>query len=298
MTCPFPPCRWYGQAIEQQARFGDPETNHVIPIHDVKGDGFWFGRCPGSSLIVPNITDAGRSVIVDGMAAYERMARERMQKTAEEAARNLPDRREGESLMNYFIRRDGERVPLPNTDGIADLIRKHGARVDPRVELNDYFPGRPGDPIEPGTGDDQALPVPTHADVTPLGKAGQQMDNAKDNLNALIAACGAGIDSYIEDLTRVLGQIELAQSLRAVADVTAMNTQQLMIVTLGTEQAGSPQAARDMIAMTRLSRTTLSGSGAQSVIQGLAAAHEAIAAALNQAQAARTNATAYLAMPK
>lgn len=301
MTCPFPPCRWYGPAIEQQARFGDPETNMVLPIHDVQGEAYWFGRCPGSQLVVPELTAAGEAVIRSAMAEYSKrrlamLARRVEQEKAEQAARELLKRRPGESLIDYFARTEGP-VALPNTEGIAELIRKHAARVDPRVDLEDYFPGRPADAPEPGVGDAPDMPVPPNADVTPLGRAGE-MDNAKDNLNALIAACGASLDSYIEDLSRVLGLIERTQAMRVVANETVTNAQQLMIITLGSDPQGSPQPARDMIAMTRLSRTTLSGGGAQSVVLSLAAAHEAILAALNQANSARANATAYLAMPK
>lgn len=286
ITCPFSPCGWFGEPIRQQARFGDPETNWVMPIHEVVGEGSWFGRCPGSMLIVPEVTSAGLAVL--GSAHREYLKRKIERQRAEQ-------QREAERAA---AEPDGP-VTLPNTSGIADLIRKGAARVDPRLggDMDAYFPGRPADAPEPGPGDPPA-PLPEaaeHATIVPLGGT---MDNARSNLNALITLCASGLASTIEDLARVMGQIERAQSLLVNADETAKNAQQLIMVTVGTDSSNEPEPARNMKAMAALGRTTMSGSADQSVTWSLDAAHEAVTAAMNQFQAAKLAAEQYLAMPK
>lgn len=294
MRCPFPPCEWDEEPLRQQARFGSDEVNLVMPMHEVVGDDSWYGRCPGSMLIVPVLTPRGAAVIAEALPGFAtrkhnrltaRIERARAEATAAEAAAAEAG------------------VPTKSVDGIAEMLLKHGPRVDPRLSNSDYFPGRPADAPEPGP-DDPPDTLPAAAKdalIINLNKytGAEVHDSARDNLNSLVTLCVHNAAGVIEDLSRVQAAIERAQGMLAAADETAGNTRQLMTMTVGAQtDTGQPEPARTMVAMMALGHTTMVGNGDQSIKQSLAAALDAVAAAMNQVAAAKTAAEEYRGMPK
>lgn len=299
--CPFPPCQWQGEPLHYRVSPSSTDTNSVLPLHDVVGPHAWFGRCPGSSLYVPTSPDGAR-VIADTIPMFVRALNRRIaehyrREVAAGPGPTIPPA--NESNLDRVLREVEERggPPPPTTDGIVGLLRRHGPNVDPRARNEDYFPGRPADAPEPGPNDPPAaLPAAAKdAEIVPLGG---QMDNARDNLTAMIRAAGAAAGETVSGLAMIRGQIETAQSLLVATDVTAVQALSLMRVAVGADASGAPQAARDMVAMMNFGRTTMVGNADESVTWALDAAHNAITAAISRVMAAQQHAATYAAMPR
>lgn len=298
VRCPFPPCYWEGEPPVRKLPIwdgprlvGSTETNSVLPIHEVVGPHEWFGRCPGSQLVVP-VTARGAEVVQTALAAFVRALRGKVEQHYAKWDAQRPET--FDEILDKL--RAGYEPPAPTTDGIADALlgKAHGV---PPSTVPDYFPGRPADAPEPGPGDPPDTPPPAaaHADITPLGGA---VDNARDNLTAMILAARASATSLIAELLAIRARVEQAQSALVAADMTAVQTLSLMRIAVGADLSGAPQVAQDMVAMTNFGRTTMVGNGVESVTWSLDATHNALTAAIARIQAGEANATAYAAMPR
>jgi hypothetical protein len=126
----------------------------VYPIHDVEGPAAWFGRCPASQFIVPRLTDRAKQHLRESLASYGRQLVERLERAKPEATAlrddSLPDATWQQLFRDVF--------------GSASPTKRSGRPED------DYFPGRPGDPPEPGRGERPGGSVPPGVDGESLGK--------------------------------------------------------------------------------------------------------------------------------
>jgi hypothetical protein len=182
---------------------------------------------------------------------------------------------------------------MPPTEGVDAVFGTvfggdHGGRGNHRTD-DEYFPGRPGDAPEPGTGDAPAAIVPEGVHGVSRGKAAG-MESARDQLIATthltIQAAGqaqeqcAAITVAIEELDgRVLAdlieKIEAAQVMASAA--------------VGASGAGSlPESAERMTANLAAARST-----AEDVQAALQLATVRIAAVHGSLAAAVDNATTY-----
>lgn len=73
MRCPFPPCH---ANVEPKTFRTDPKdatkTTTLVPIHDVEGPNWWFGRCPASNFRVPELTPHARYVLAQALKSFAR----------------------------------------------------------------------------------------------------------------------------------------------------------------------------------------------------------------------------------
>lgn len=310
MKCPFGPCQWDGEPIEQQARFGEPETNRVIPIHDVRGEASWFGRCPGSMLIVPAITPAGMSVLGAAMKAYlkRKIEREREAKRREEATaaaeweRKFPGRGRDEGLLDYYA-----RVGPPDSDGepgIVDMLRTHGPHIDPRVAAEDYFPGRPADAPEPGPGDPPAPLPPAAKDaliinldeyLPPKTNPGRATvsDSARGSLATMIATVINRLEDVQRDLTGMMSTVDRLLAVRGSMEHNIEAAASLARAAIGSD-ASAPENATSMLSFISLTSVVITGAADESIEGSLQALSDSTRAALQRCGKALTEARAYL----
>lgn len=187
MPCPFSPCEAERVLIVHRTDPAD-ETKRVrvYPLHDVEGPASWFGRCPASMLIAPNLSSAGMGVLRDAMDQYRRMVNERYQAALEK------EQRVSEAIHDLIDH--PERYP--------DRVRP----APPSVE--DYFPGRPADAPEPGAGEQPTAPVP--AGVWGVRHGGANMSTREQHLALVNAAIenAADIQELAAGVTESLDRLD------------------------------------------------------------------------------------------
>jgi hypothetical protein len=149
----------------------------VYPIHDVEGPASWLGRCPASQFIVPKLTQRAKQHLAESLAAYERRLAENI-RLARMTAATARARAELDPLLPPGQRKLGAVLGEDPFGNVIDLRTgdyvepRPGARVGRRTHRpnDDYFPGRPGDPPEPGRGEKPGGSVPPGVDGESLGK--------------------------------------------------------------------------------------------------------------------------------
>jgi hypothetical protein len=179
-------------------RPGSEDTETVVPIHEVVGDGSWFRRCPASGILVhPGgaIGTRARVVLRDGAEHFRRMSEDRINARFVAEATAVP--REAE--------------PLPTVmDGWLALEARSQQRQEP-PDVEDYFPGRPADAPGPGGGEAPDQPVPDNVTAIPYG--GRPMDSMRDQLTALIDLAEQGFTNCGDELTGIAEIIDTTRNL-------------------------------------------------------------------------------------
>jgi hypothetical protein len=85
LACPFPPCTAHIEPVTHRTDPADPsKTVLVVPMHDVQGPAGWFGRCPASMFIVPELTDAAKSVLAESLKTFASMFAHRITRESED----------------------------------------------------------------------------------------------------------------------------------------------------------------------------------------------------------------------
>jgi hypothetical protein len=190
MKCPFAPClAQYEPIVHRLDPYDATKTAMVYPIHEVVGQGSWFGRCPASQLMVPFITPRGRQVLSDGVKQFIRQHGERINAEAERI-RERPSQ-----LVHDAI----DKATRPNR------------QTPPSVE--DYFPGRPADAPEPGVGDKPDAKLPPTQIGYKAGKA-ETVSTLEQHL-AMLAATRRKIGEAQDAVARAIEGIEALEAATA-----------------------------------------------------------------------------------
>lgn len=127
--------------------------------------------------------------------------------------------------------------PLDPSD-LADAERggvSFGAGPDRPVE--EYYPGRPADAPEPGPGEPPAVTLPLDAPITltPLGRTA--MDNAREQLLALISATIEQVGQAQDALAKLTSQLDAADGYTAVIEQEIAAAEALLNMTIGSSGA-------------------------------------------------------------
>lgn len=195
MQCPWSHCFAMALPIRQRT---DPldttKTVTVYPVHNVIGSNQWFGRCPASQLIVgQRLTAAGVAVLTAADKQYTRMLAERIIKAHGQAREELGEHADSRSITQWM----------------KDHLLTRPAPPDEQ----DYFPGRPADAPEPGTGERASMPVPLDQPGYQLGRAAEMA--SRDTHVEMIAATRSKIGE---------AQDALASALRSLEDLEQAST--------------------------------------------------------------------------
>lgn len=229
MWCPFLMC---GADIEPVTHRTDPydetATVLVMPIHDVVGIGSWFGRCPASHLIVPGLTERGKLELRKAFSSYMRQLLKRRPELG------IPKGEAGSPITGDG-RLGGQIYPEP-------------------PHITDYFPGRPADAPEPGTGEGAASPIPPTVSVTPLGRAGD-MSDARTEMRAHLAKAKQGAGE-MQELTAILTNHldDIAPVLKRLSDKHEETVTALRAAVGSMSEAGGVSAAQLATAVSALAR--------------------------------------------
>jgi hypothetical protein len=240
-TCPFRPCRAF-LFVEHRAPSSDRlnERVDVYPLHDVVGEHSWYGRCPGSSLLMP-LSERGREVLADNMGYFERRLAERKL----EAARL--------NITTEATREANEAIEAEKRAGTLGHLDRPG---------EDYYPPRPSDTEEAqDSGAAAALETPDVQGI-PMGR-NSVSDAMRDQTIALanLAATGA------EQLGLIaMGIVNLAQALEQQiieAQEKADAVYQLTLAAVGS--SNPPDPAQSALAASLAAIEALQNCGARIV---------------------------------
>lgn len=259
MLCPWSHCAAMALPLTHRTDPRDTSVTAIVfPIHDVIGRSSWFGRCPASQLIIePGLTEAGRAVLAAADVQHARMLAEReggRKRRIAEIVHNMIDDVAGDDPM---VAADGTRYKYPpgTPEGYDERRKKRHLRVVPPDE-SDYFPGRPADAPEPGTGEPPAEPVPANVGGGPLGKAENM--SSRDTLVAMIAATRTKIGETQEAVATCLSALEALEAASTLLGPSSESAVRLGVGAVGNSN-DAPDDAVNMLHMLYGAKETASG---------------------------------------
>jgi hypothetical protein len=241
MPCPFPPCTAHLVPKRWLARSDRPgEISTTYPIHDVEGSGAWFGRCPASQLVVPQLTEAGQQVIADALRHYARQFGDRINREAE----------------GIVVTENDEIAPVDPPPVSPANITQWLVTGSPRKlrPVDDYFPGRPADAPEPGVGEQPVKPVPLTQPGHPLGKAAEV--STREELNHLIDLVKLKVAEALDASAQVTDAMDKARAANASLAMLVDAANALSRAAVGTG-ADRPEPAERMAEQLFLATQTM-----------------------------------------
>ena len=220
VTCPFLPCKgkwWVGADLGESTRI--PQHHPIGMPATYTG---WLPWCPGAGIFVRKSTshpfnEPDVAKLQRALSAYQ--ARLRAIAAGDDLA-------------------GAPYVPL------AELI-EHGRPADP---TNEYFPGRPADAPEPGTGEPPAAPVQIGTGHH-LGRA--EMDNSHSTTQGLVGLAINQMGLTQDLLARITAAIDEGESLAVAAESQVRAVQSLVISAVGTgaDAGDSGEAMAEHVAL-------------------------------------------------
>jgi hypothetical protein len=151
-----------------------------------------------------------------------------------------------------------EDISIPTPSEVAAF--EHGGLslgVGPDRPSGEFFPGRPGDAPEPGPGEAPVETVPWDAPITGETLGRRNVDNARDQLQALLAAVVEQAAQGQETLAKATAMVESLGSYRAAAEQAVIATESLVGIAVGMSSE-LPQSAQEMRASILLAKDRLS----------------------------------------
>lgn len=165
--------------------------------------------------------------------------------------------------------------------------------LQPSRPYDDYFPGRPADATEPATGEAPALPVPEGVSGQSLGNQAI-MDNARDNLRALVSLAINGFGQTQDRLARITNALDMIETLVYEAETQCDAAIALARAAVG-DTGTAPEPAVNMVATAAVGRSTIiAGDGVRGMIS---LARSRVAMAYSSMQAASAHGNAYNRLP-
>lgn len=141
--------------------------------------------------------------------------------------------------------------------GVIDRTGLHlGRPVD--APKDSYFPGRPADAPEPGVGERPAGRAPLDIGGGFLGRAA--VENARDQLRALLAMTISHMGMAQDTLARITGMIDSVAALRETVASNLQATQGLVSAAIGTG-TDAPEQAQVMQAQLARAMETVTSDG-------------------------------------
>jgi hypothetical protein len=219
--------------------------------------------------MVPFISPAGRRVLSDGVKQFIKQTAERINAEAE---------------------RIRERPSQLVHDAIDEATRPN-RQTPPSVE--DFFPGRPADAPEPGTGDVPAVTLPLTQIGYPAGKA--EIVSTQEQHVAMIAAARSAIGEAQETLAVAVAAIEALEAAVSVLPPKVTAAHALVHAAVGSAVTLAEPAIA-MRANVTAALDTVSGEG--NVAGAVLLVRARLGSLAAQLSAASSNGATYAAMPK